>query len=170
MWAAGGPRNRAVSFNESNQKVTLSATWWQSPPWSIEIVGYFPGASAAGYIMDTTNQPAVIQGFAGNDVELFASSFTGDDPRTGSQIAIAAAGWYYIAYCYSDGSWRGYRNGAEIFSLNKTFTLTGQSTCTFGCAAAGTNYWGGQLVEIRISSSARTAAEILTNAKLMGFA
>jgi len=170
MWVTGGPRNRAIAFNGSNQQIALSASWWQAPPWSIEIVGYFPGNALNAYVIDANNQPAVIHGFSSNDVELFAAVYTGDDPRVGSQIAIAAAGWYYIAYCYSDGSWRGYRNGAQIFSLAKTFTLAGSVPCVFGSAGANTNYWGGQLAEVRISSVARTAAEILTNAELMGFA
>lgn len=174
MWGTGGPFNRVVTFNGSNQKIVPSSSWWQAPPWSIEIVGYFLFDASSGYLMDANNQPAIIYGFVNgsvsNAVECFAASYTGDNPRTGSQIAIPSAGWYYIAYCYSAGSWRGYRNGTEIFSLTKTFTLTGMSPYAFGAAGASSNFWNGKLAEIRISSTARSAAAILANAKLMGFA
>lgn len=81
---------------------------------------------------------AVIYGYVADTVEFFASSYTGSDPRPGSQITIAVGGWYHVAYVYRSGTWSGYLDGQRIFSVARSFTLGPQSATAYLYAASPT--------------------------------
>ena len=107
------------------------------------------------------NQVAVIYEYVDNHVELFSGSATGDDPRTGSQMAIPDTDWHHVAYTYDGTTLRGYIDGTEQISVTKSFTLsTNTGDWNFGSAAGATGNFDGKLDDIYIYDQVLTADNI----------
>ena len=92
-----------------------------------------------------------------------SSSYTGDNPRTGSQIPIANTDWHQVAYTYDGSTWAGYRDGENIFSLPRTFSLNASAeNLLFGTFNGGGSwFFNGIIDEARIYNRALSPAEIL---------
>jgi Concanavalin A-like lectin/glucanases superfamily len=69
-------------------------------------------------------QTALIYGYVASTVEFYATGFTGSDPRTGSQITVNDTFWHHIVYDYDGTTWSGYKDGVQIFSTARTFSLS----------------------------------------------
>jgi len=88
-------------------------------------------AGSAGsnqYLASRVNDAAIIYQFTTDTVEFFSSGYTGSDPRTGSQISLPASDTttpHLIAYVYDAGTWSGYKDGSQVFSVSRTFSLPG---------------------------------------------
>jgi|GEM_PF-4469528 len=113
------------------------------------------------------NTYAIIWEYVGDNLEFYSSSYTGSNPRTGSQIPITNTNWHHIVYTYNGSTWAGYRDGENIFSLSTTFSLTASTQNllwgTFDgvgtCGGTGCSF-GGLIEEAKIYNRALTANEI----------
>jgi hypothetical protein len=86
------------------------------------------GSSGSQYLFSRVNDAAIIYNFVANKVEFFCSTLSGagNDPRTGSQITLSSADTttpHLIGYVYDAGTWSGYLDGAQVFSVSRTFLL-----------------------------------------------
>ncbi|UCD03659.1 MAG: S8 family serine peptidase, partial [Candidatus Woesearchaeota archaeon] len=99
-----------------------------------------------------------------DQIAFFAQGYTGDNPRTDSNITISDTNWHHIAYVYNSTDWLGYRDGENVFSLSKSFTLdTSAGKLSIGSADAvnpGNNRIDATLDEVRIYKRALSEAEI----------
>ena len=89
------------------------------------------GVIADQYALDYgTNGNTILLGFVDSRWEFFVGvgDFTGDDPRTGTQMVATAGAWQTVCYTVDvDGAGKqsGYLDGAlAVGPLNKTFDLT----------------------------------------------
>jgi hypothetical protein len=130
-----------------------------TPPWTV-IVWCYPRAVSQQYLINAGSW-ALIYGYAGQQVEFFASGYTGTDPRTGSQISAPLNQWCMVAYTYDGTNWRAYKNGAPTLATTRTFGLAAAaSTAYVGAATATLNPFNGKLAEIAIVPRALSEAEI----------
>ena len=72
----------------------------------------------------TDNNYGIIYDYAGSNIlEFYAGGYTGTNPRTGSQISITTGTYHHIVYTYNGSTWSGYKDGLQIFSVSRTFSL-----------------------------------------------
>lgn len=119
------------------------------------------------YILSKNNFYAILWEYVNNTVEFFALGFAGpDNPRVGSQIVVADTDWHYIVYAYDGSTWMGYKDGKEVFSLIKTFTLgTSADPLSIGCTGVPSNwsaFFNGILDEICIWNRGLKRSEIVS--------
>ena len=110
------------------------------------------------------NMYAIIYEWVNDQIEFFALDYTGDNPRTSSQISITDTNWHHIVYSYNGSNWRGYKDGTEVFSLSKSFTLgVGTGDLVIGGAnpAYPATRVNGSIDDVRIYNYARTQAQIM---------
>lgn len=69
------------------------------------------------------NGLSIIYGYVANSIEVFSTFYTGSDPRTGSQITVDDTLWHHIAYTYDGSTWAGYKDGQQVFSTARTFSM-----------------------------------------------
>ncbi|MBI2672975.1 LamG domain-containing protein [Candidatus Woesearchaeota archaeon] len=109
----------------------------------------------------TSNSYDVIWEYVDNTVEFHASGFTGSDPRTGSGILISDTYWHNIVYSYDGSTWAGYRDGLNIFSVSRTFSLATSTKNLFIGNFDGVQFnFGGSIDEVAIWNRTLTNAEI----------
>jgi hypothetical protein len=110
-----------------------------------------------------SGQSAIIYGFVANKFEFFADSYTGTDPRTGSQITVADTNWHHIGYTYDGTTWAGYLDGASVFSTSRTFSLSTASLDGWyiGGANATSNYVNATMHRLAIYRSGLSANAML---------
>jgi sarcosine oxidase delta subunit len=104
-------------------------------------------------------QTAVICGYTASTIEFYASGFTGDNPRPGSSMAVPDSDWHQYVYTYDGAVWSGYRDGAQVFSVNRAFSLNqtpGGKVARIGSSTLG-NYFAGGIDEFRVEAAARSA-------------
>ena len=116
------------------------------------------------YLLSKNNLYAVIVNFVANTFEFYGS-FSGSDPRPGSQLSIADTNWHHIAYAYDGSVWAGYLDGAQIFSVNRTFSMSsGNDNITVGGSGPFSNHIIATEDEMRISKGvARSPSTILAS-------
>lgn len=112
-----------------------------------------------------TDQAAIIYNFVANQVEFYSVNYTGTSPRTGSQLTISDTNWHHIVYAYDGSTWAGYLDGASIFSVARTFSLssaalTGGWYMAGACQGAAGQRVNGLIDEVAIWSRALHANEI----------
>ncbi len=113
------------------------------------------------YLMSKGNSYAIIYEFVDNQVEFSSTAFTGDDPRTNSQMPLTDVLWHHITYTYDGATLKGYMDGIQVVSQPKVFTLTTNGLDLYlGSANPAGNYAGGSFDEFRIWNRALTPAEI----------
>ena len=95
---------------------------------------------------------AIIYEYVSDKVEFFGSGYSGDNPRTGSQITLDDTDWHHIAYSYDGTDWIGYKDGVSIFSLTPTFTLNNSAPSNYfiGSATAVANFANIKISELGI--------------------
>ena len=109
----------------------------------------------------TTNIYSLIYEFVNNQIEFFAVGYTGDDPRTGSQIPITDIDLHHIVYSYNGNTWAGYKDLVQIFSLTKTFVLgTSSDALYIGAYSQIAHLFAGLLPLVLLYSRALTPQEI----------
>jgi len=90
------------------------------------ILLWVAGSAGSQYLCSRVNDAAIIYQFVSDTVEFFSSGYTGTDPRTGSGISLPASDTttpHLIAYVYDAGTWSGYKDGSQVFSVSRTFSL-----------------------------------------------
>lgn len=113
------------------------------------------------YLMGKGNSYAIIYEFVDNQIEFSSTAFTGDDPRTNSQMPLTDVLWHHITYTYDGATLKGYRDGIQVVSQPKVFTLTTNGLdLHLGSANPAGNYAGGSFDEFRIWNRALTLSEI----------
>ena len=118
----------------------------------------------------TYGQWGIIYGYTAKTVEFYSGSYSGADPRTGSQILINDTNWHHIAYTHngSTGEWCGYLDGVKVFSRTSYFILPTDPVGNPGAARnlyiGGTNNTDnlaeGCIDEVRIWNEPLDAGEI----------
>jgi len=115
------------------------------------------------YLVDRANLFAVIYGYLGGHVEIFAPGASGPcNPRPASAIAIPDTEWHHLVYSYDDATdtWSGYRDGAEVFSVTCEFALsTNPAGLSFG-SAGGPGQVAATLDEIALYDHALSAERV----------
>lgn len=125
------------------------------------VVVWVAGGSATGYLMCRRNDGAVIYNFVANTVEFFAQNYNGADPRPGSQISLSSADTttpHMVVYRYNSGTWSGFKDGASVFSVSRSFNLfTGYDTLHVGSdsgpTAADSRVWDVQAYDRALSDT-----------------
>ena len=109
------------------------------------------------------NAYAIIWEYLNDNIEFYSSSYTGSNPRTGSNIPITNTNWHHIVYTYNGSTWAGYRDGENIFSLSRTFSLNASTGNLLLGTYNGSGSWffNGTIDEARIYNRALSPAEIL---------
>lgn len=100
--------------------------------------------------------------YTNNTIEFYSGVYTGHDPRTGSGIVLADTNWHHVAYSYNGSTWAGYLDGANVFSLAKTFALA-PSTGNFLIGdfnGGGSWTFHGRMDDVRLYNRGLTATEI----------
>jgi hypothetical protein len=103
--------------------VMASASAADAFTWVLWVAG---SAGASQYLASNVNLHAIIYQFVTDTVEFFSSSFTGTDPRPGSQISLPAADTttpHMIVYRYNNGTWSGFKDGVSVFSVSRSFAV-----------------------------------------------
>lgn len=95
-------------------------------------------------------------------VELFSIGETGTNPRAGSAIRIPNDGTInQIAYTYDRSTFKGYLNGIEQFSHNRTFSFkVGNGPLYLGATDATQGFFQGSLDDVFIYDHALTENDI----------
>ncbi|MBU6320949.1 four helix bundle protein [Patescibacteria group bacterium] len=165
-----GKIGQALNFNGTNQYVLVpdAPSIRLSNKFSISF--WFKTANLAQtntYIMSRNNstggtQSSIIFGFVPSTIEFYASGFSGSDPRTGSQISISDTRWHQVTYTYDGTTWSGYRDGQQIFSTSRTFSLSTASLDGWYIGSANTfaNFIKASLDDVRIYNRALSASEV----------
>lgn len=113
------------------------------------------------YLMGKGNSYAIIYEYVDNQIEFTSSAYTGDNPRTNSQMPLTDVLWHYITYTYDGTTLKGYMDGIQVVSQPKVFILTTNSLDLYiGSANPAGNYVGGSFDEFRIWNRALTLTEI----------
>jgi len=111
----------------------------------------------------TDNVYSVAWEYVNNTVEFYANYYTGDAPRTGSQIVVSDTAWHHIAYNYDGTNWQGYLDGEQVFSLTKSFTLSASEGKLLIGAFNANRIFEGWLDEVKIYDRGLTETEILAD-------
>ena len=108
------------------------------------------------------NDYSIIYGYTSQALEFYSGRFSGTNPRTGSSITIADTDWHHIAYSYRPGEWSGYRDGARVFSVAATFSLTMTAGAFFGLAtfAGASAFYLGLLDDVNFWARGLTQNEV----------
>ena len=127
----------------------------------------FKAASLSQYqkyiLCKGNNDYAVIWGYGDNQIEFFAVGFTGADPRIGSGIEISDTEWHEIEYRYDGNIWSGYKDGVEVFSVNRTFSLR-TAVNVFKIGSADTkNFFNGCIANVEIKKNGVTTSYYALN-------
>lgn len=113
------------------------------------------------YLMGKGNSYAIIYEYVDNQIEFTSSAYTGDNPRTNSQMPLTDVLWHYITYTYDGATLKGYMDGIQLVLQPKVFTLITNSLDLYiGSANPAGNYVGGSFDEFRLWNRALTQTEI----------
>lgn len=97
------------------------------------------------------NLYTVIWEFTNNQVEFYSQFYSGSNPRTGSQIPVNDTLWHHFTYSYNGTLWEGNKDGANVFSVERDFTLNTSSDGFYMASAHGVNRFANiELFDVRI--------------------
>ncbi|MFA6050579.1 MAG: LamG domain-containing protein [Candidatus Paceibacterota bacterium] len=163
----GGNDYAATTYGATNSGIdalsnNFSISLWMKSADTAQTDNYILGKLNES---ESNNTYAIIYGYTANQVEFFGgtSEFSGTNPRTGTGISITDTNWHHVVYAYDGSAWRGYRDGAEIFSTSRTFSLgTSAKQLVLGgfTSAAADQFYNGSLDDVRIYNRALTATEV----------
>lgn len=120
---------RGVDFSAASvtdvQRLTTGIAWGAGS-WSL-VMWVAGSAGASQYLASRVNAAAVIYQFVTDKVEFFSGSFSGSDPRPGSQISLPASDTvtpHLVVYRYDDtaGTWSGWMDNVEVFHVTRAFS------------------------------------------------
>lgn len=114
------------------------------------------------YVFDRSNSSAVIYNYSTGNVEFFRTGGSGSDPRPGSQIPLPTADAvtpHMIVYRYVNGQWSGFKDGAPIFSVARSFALS-PSGSQWYIGGRNTNPCKSGIYDLQLYDRALSDAEI----------
>jgi hypothetical protein len=125
---------------------------------------WLTGASGSSqYALSRANDAAIIYGFTADTVEFFSIGFSGSDPRTGSGITLTASDTttpHMIVYRYSNGTWSGFKDGSQVFSVSRSFGLPLITSPTYLGSDSSTNVYNGKCYDAQFYARALSGSEI----------
>jgi len=100
--------------------------------------------------------------FTATSYELYASGYTGTNPRTGSAIASPTfQDWHHLAYTYDGTTLKGYLNGTQSITVTTTFSFaTSTGALNVMAFKSGTSHLAARFDDVLIASHAYTSTEI----------
>lgn len=157
-----GNGHNANRVTTTNNAAALAVGGSSSSSWTIWawVTG---GTTGNQYILSRINDAAMIYDFVDQQVEFFASGFTGTNPRTGSSISLPDSDTttpHLIVYRYDNGTWSGWKDGVSVFSVSRSFGLatTVQKWCHGGNESG--NAFNGTVFDCGVEDSAISDADI----------
>lgn len=125
---------------------------------------WMTGSPGGGqYVASRVNNAAVIYGFVADTVEFFSIGYSGSNPRTGSQISLPSSDTstpHLIGYVYDGTTFKGYKDGVQVFSNTMTFSLPSSTALYIGSDSSGNEYTGKMYDFMAFRGRAPSAAEI----------
>lgn len=121
---------RGVNFNilggrvYSANNAALALGGSSSSAWTL-IVWMAGSSGGSQYIANRQNDMGLIYNYVAGTVE-FNSTYTGSNPRTGSGISLPTGDTttpHMIVYRYDNGQWAGFKDGANVFDVSRSFSL-----------------------------------------------
>lgn len=111
----------------------------------------------------TDNVYSFLYEYVNDTIEFYSNDFTGTAPRTGSQITLADTNWHHIVYTYDGTTWAGYKDGVNIFSVSRVFSLnaTTGALYLFTFDGTATGRFNGTLDEFGMWSRGLSSNEVL---------
>ncbi len=108
------------------------------------------------------NNWSILYEYVNDTIEFYAGGYSGSAPRTGSGILVSDTNYHHIVYTYDGSTWEGYKDGTNIFSVSKTFSLaTGGSNNLWMFTFNGTsNKVNASIDEIGLWNRKITSAEV----------
>lgn len=149
----GGPYGPALSYNGSSQGLSVNASSGDYPTWGNSftialILRVGNTAQTNTYVFQAGalgGQAAIIYGFVANSFEAFSDTFSGTNPRTGSQISVNDNDWHVLVYSYDGTTWAGYLDGVAVFSTARTFSITNGINFWVAQSNSGANTFAGDI-------------------------
>lgn len=157
--------NNGAVFNGSNAQLTSASNATLSFTNNFAIAFWFKATNLSQsnvYLLNQNNQYAILWEYVNDTIEFFAGGFTGTDPRTGSGISIGDTNLHYIVYTYDGTTWEGYKDGANVFSTARTFSLASSANVFTLGSSNGANYLNGALDEVALWNRKLSSTEITT--------
>lgn len=155
----GHPLNRVTTTTGA---AALAVGGSSSSSWTIW-VWMTGGTTGNQYVLSRINDAAIIYDFVDQTVEFFASGFTGTNPRTGSGISVPDSDTttpHLIVYRYDNGTWSGWKNGVQVFSVARSFGLVTAVQKWCGGANESGNTFNGTVFDYGVQDSAISDADI----------
>ncbi len=110
-----------------------------------------------------SDQIAVIYEYTEDVIEFYVQGYSGENPRSGSQLPLADTEWHHIAYTYDGTTWAGYVDGVQKFAVSRSFLLPTDALDGWYIGAASTITSGrvnGRMDDVRIYLHALSPIEI----------
>ena len=115
------------------------------------------------YFLGKGNAKSLIWEYTNNSTEFFSNSYSGTNPRTGTQ-AVLAVEWNYLAYAYDGSQWTCVKNDSIFLDQARSFALSSSSyDWYFGQSAGGSGITAASYDEWRFSSVKRSNAYLKAN-------
>lgn len=152
----------AASFNDIRDAAT--ATNYMSSTFTV-VLWVAGSAGASQYLLCRANDAAIIYQFVSDTVEFFSLGYTGSNPRTGSGISLPAADTTtprMIVYRYDGTTWSGFKDGASVFSVTRTFGIPNAAANQIYLASdSAVAYGNSKTWDAQIYNTALSDAQIL---------
>lgn len=120
-------------------------------------------ATVNQYLLSRNNDAAIVYQYNTNMVEFASVGYSGSDPYPSSGISLSSADTttpHCIVYTYDNGTYKGFKDGAQIFSHTRSFGLPTSTTAwSLGSVSAGPNNFTKNW-EFQVYDRALTPAEI----------
>lgn len=120
-------------------------------------------AGGSQYVASRVNDAAIIYQFVSDKVEYYSGVFSGSDPRTGSQISLAASDTttpHLIMYRYDGTNWSGGLDGSIVFNVVRAFSI-GTSTNFYLGSDSSTNVCNSSMWDFQCYTRDITDGEFL---------
>lgn len=152
----------AASFNDIRDVVT--ATNYMVSTFTV-VLWVAGSAGANQYLLCRVNDAAIIYQFVSDTVEFFSLGYSGSNPRTGSGISLPAADTttpHMIVYRYDGTTWSGFKDGASVFSVTRTFGFPNHDANQIYLASDSAGSYGNSKTwDAQIYDTALSDAQIL---------
>lgn len=127
------------------------------------IIVWAAGSSGSGYLASRVNDAAIINGFVADTVEFFATGYSGSNPRTGSGISLPASDTttpHMIVYRYDNGQWSGFKDGASVFDVVRSFGLVTTVSTIYLGSDSGSSQCNSRVWDFQVYNRALSDTEI----------
>ncbi|MDW3194901.1 MAG: LamG-like jellyroll fold domain-containing protein [Cytophagales bacterium] len=163
-----GDTNHALDFDGADDDIIVSGFAASTGSWTYEFL-FSPTSTLTSadaredlFYYSTGGRPHITFNRQGNGSIGIHTDIGGSQQDITTTTTTWTSGtWYHIAFSYDGTAVRAYVNGTEENSLNVSEASNAASTLNIG-SAGSTNYFAGQMDEVRIWSVARTCSEILS--------